>query len=269
MRIHTAQLPDTARSQDRVFTTDRAVAVLDGASPFAPVDVSTGAYVDALGNGISDQLRASPDIAVADAVAHAIAAAADELGIEGDASPSSTVTVLRHADDRIDLYVLGDSTIYYGDDHACHELADHRLDELHLPERAEYRRRLAHGHGYDDTHRELLADLQREQRKHRNIEGGYWIAEADPSAAHHAFERSVPTGDITWAVLATDGAYEPLAHLGLDDWRKVSRMDDASIASLLQRCETWLKQSDPEGATLPRSKVADDMTIAAVDLRSL
>lgn len=117
MRVRTAQLPDAVRSQDRVFTTDRAVAVLDGASPFAPVDVSTGAYVDALGQGISEQLRTDPDIDLADAVGRAIAATADELSIAGDASPSSTVTVLRHAGDKVDLYVLGDSTIYYGGDH--------------------------------------------------------------------------------------------------------------------------------------------------------
>lgn len=66
-------------------------------------------------------------------------------------------------------------------------------------------------------------------------------------AARHAIEHSVPVGDVTWAVLATDGAYEPLAHLDLDNWRKVSRMDDASIGNLLRDCETWLRQSDPDG----------------------
>lgn len=68
-----------------------------------------------------------------------------------------------------------------------HEVqTDDRLDELAIPQADEYRRRLAGGTGYDESHRGLLGELQRAQRARRNREDGYWIAEADPNAAHHA-----------------------------------------------------------------------------------
>lgn len=269
MRIRTAQLPDAERSQDRAFVTTQAVVVLDGASPFVPVDVPTTAYVDVLGREISNNVHDSPDRDLAEIVAGAIATTVHELNLAGDASPSSTITILRAREDRVELYTLGDSALYYGNEHVSHELIDYRLDDLCLPERTEYRRRLSDGCGYDDTHRELLAALQRRQRTQRNREGGYWIAAAEPEAAHQAFMRNIPAQDLTWAVLATDGAYEPMVHLGLDGWHEVSRMDEAALVDVLTRCRTWLKQSDPDGATLPRSKVADDMTLAAIDFNSL
>jgi hypothetical protein len=93
-------------------------------------------------------------------------AAARELGLAGDGCPSSTVAMTRMAGSRIDLLALGDSSIFYDTGPGTGVLTDDRLAELNMPQRQRYRERLAAGHGYDDTHRELLRTLQREQRKH-------------------------------------------------------------------------------------------------------
>ena len=49
-----------------------------------------------------------------------------------------------------------------------------------------YRARLAAGHGYDDGHRRLLAELQRQQRAYRNKDGEYWISEPYANVADYA-----------------------------------------------------------------------------------
>lgn len=267
MRFATAQCPEPERSQDRVFVTEHAAIVLDGASPFIPVNVPVGTYVDTLGEQIADALREDPAGSLGDVVAEAITTATSLLDLRPGASPSSTVSILRSTGDWVDLYALGDSAIYYGTGNSAQELKDSRLAALGIPEHNLYRQRLAEGHGYDGKHRELLKELQRQQRQRRNRPDGYWIAEADPHAALHASTRTLPGSEFAWAVLATDGAYAPMAHLALDDWSAVAAYTDAQLGKLLQQCAQWEAVSDPDGWKLPRSKVSDDKTLATVLFR--
>jgi hypothetical protein len=108
-------------------------------------------------------------------------------------------------------------------------------------------------------HRRLIRQLQDEQAIRRNREEGFWIAEADPRAAHHAIVATVTS---PWAVLATDGAYQPLQYLGLDDWRRLSRCPGSGLADALRKCHEW-ERSDMDGMRQPRSKGHDDKTIAS------
>jgi hypothetical protein len=264
MKCATAQTPGPESSQDRVFVTTRIVIVLDGASAFIPVDVPTATYVDSLGSHMVGSLTADPLGSLPEIVFHSIESTAREFNLQPGGSPSSTVTILRAAEHQIDLYALGDGAVYYGNDRQISEMTDSRLSDLGLPEPREYRKRLAEGYGYDDHHRGLLSALQRGQRERRNRAGGYWIAEADPATAHHAIVRSVPPSEISWAVLATDGAYGPMRHLGLDDWRTVAEYSDDQLAALLDECARWEAEIDPNGQLLPRAKISDDKTLAAV-----
>jgi hypothetical protein len=264
VHVAIAQTPEPEQSQDRVFLTDHAVIVLDGASAFMPVDVPTSKYVDSLGRNIAEGQNLAPSKDLADVVADAIRATARALELRPGNSPSSTVSILREANHHVDLYALGDGAIYYGTGAKTEEITDARLATLGVPEHKAYRARLAAGRGYDDEHRELLASLQRQQRERRNRTDGYWIAEADPQAAHQAITRAVPKGGIAWAVLATDGAYGPMRHLQLDDWPTVAQYDDGKLGDLLERCRRWETESDPNGGNLPRPKVSDDKTLAAL-----
>jgi hypothetical protein len=238
MRFATAQWPDPEHSQDRVFVTDRAAVVLDGASAFVPVDVPTQTYVDTLGAEITRQLEQEPTRDLVQIMEASIADAADGLDLERGAAPSSTVSIVRVRGDVVDLYALGDSAIYYGGGQETVELTDDRIAHLGIPEHREYRERLALGHGYDGKHRELLKALQRQQARYRNRPGGYWIAEADPAAARHALTQTMAAHEIAWAVLATDGAYGPMAHLGLDDWPRVARLSRQISGTCSPRART-------------------------------
>ena len=268
MRIATAQLPEPPHGADRIIATRSAVAVLDGASAFEPASVPPGDYACRLARSIATALNDRPDAPLASVLAEAIAATAAELGLaDGDGCPSSTVAMARRAGDALDLLALGDSCIFYGTGPGgpgTGMLTDDRLAGLRLPQQRQYRERLASGSGYDDAHRELLRALQREQRRHRNRQGGYWIAGADPAAARHALTLTLPATAATWAVLATDGAVNTARHLGLDDWPELARTGPAALARLLRHCQDWEQHADPDGQQFPRSKRHDDKAIASV-----
>lgn len=265
MKVHTAQLAGADRSADRLFVTDNAVLVLDGASAFEPTDVDPGTYAETLGTVIAEQLDADPHTVIADAVAVAITTAVDQLDLSAGRCPSSTVSVLRVRERVADLYVLGDSPIHYGNDTTSHDLTDERLKALPLAERHTFTARLRAGHGYGDDHRATLAALQASQRRHRNTERGYWIAEANPGAAYRAITTTIDRDPTTWAVLATDGAAHLLDHVGRPTWAGVAGLDDEQLSALLRSVHRWEDHEDPDGRHLPRAKRHDDKTIAAIE----
>ncbi|WP_225920570.1 hypothetical protein [Pseudonocardia oceani] len=264
MQVHTAQLAGGENNADRVFVTENAVIVLDGATAFEPVDVDPGTYAETLGASIADQLDAAPDTNLTQAVAEAIQNAAANLHLRGDASPSSTVSILRVRREAVDLYALGDSPIYYGSGRAVHRLIDDRLAVLPLIERARYVQALRSGAGYSGNHRNLLKRLQRAQGALRNKPEGYWIAETDPGAAAQALTAAVAADQIDWAVLATDGAADLIDHHGSPEWSAVAQRDSDGLMGLLCQIHEWEGVVDPEGRLLPRAKPHDDKTLAVV-----
>ncbi len=262
-RVHTAQLAGGDRNADRVFVTDQAVIVLDGATAFEPGAVHPASYADMLGHAITDRLIHHHDAPLAAVVAAAITETADRLTLAPGRSPSSTVTILRTRDQAADLYALGDSPVHYGTDHTATVFTDHRLAVVAPDECTHYVTRLRAGHGFDEHHRVALIALQRAQRQARNTPGGYWIAEADPQAAYHAVEQLVASDAIAWAVLATDGAAEYIDHVGLA-WPTVAQHDGEHLAALLKQADAWETETDPDGHDLPRAKPHDDKTLAAI-----
>jgi hypothetical protein len=161
--------------------------------------------------------------------------------------------------------VLGDSPIHYGIGHRARSLGDDRLSAVATPEREHYlaQLRAGHGYGYGYAHHAALVQLQRAQQQARNVEGGYWIAETDPTAAHHALTTTVERDLIEWAVLATDGAADLIEHAG-HRWHRIAQYDRLQLNALLARIHEWEDMSDPDGRHLPRAKRHDDKTIAAL-----
>jgi serine/threonine protein phosphatase PrpC len=264
MKVNAAQLPGPDRSQDRVFRTANAAIVLDGATAFTSVELDAGTYADTLGRHIATELRSNDRADLAEVVSNAIDIVARRFELRPGHSPSSTVTIVRIRDQHADLFVLGDSPIFYGTAQHPHVFADTRLADLDLPESRHYRDRLRDGCGYDDHHRTLLRRLQEHQRAWRNIDGGYWIAEADPAAAYHAITATLGVHDLSWAVLATDGITNPLTHLGRADWATLATKSDRQLATVLTAAHQWEREDDPTGTNFPRAKCHDDKTIAAI-----
>ncbi len=260
MRVATAQLPDLDNSDDRTFTTDNAVIMLDGASAFVPVPVAAASYADTLGLEVQQRLTDDPAAELADTLADAITDTASALELTPGESPSATVAIARVHSGRVDLLVLGDTQVALPGE----IIRDDRLGALGFTASRKYRDRLASGTGYDDEHRALLRELQTEQAKHRNRDGGYWIAEATPEAARYAITSWRPAAEVPWLVLATDGAYKPMEHLGIAAWEIVAQSTSAELFETLYRCWRWEEEQDPHGQNQPRAKRHNDKSLAAV-----
>ncbi|MGL4338912.1 MAG: hypothetical protein ACRCSP_00600 [Rhodoglobus sp.] len=262
MRVTAAQHPLAPAGADRIFTTPRAVVMLDGATALLPSQTSVAEYVEALGADLVTSLEREPLIRLDDALASAIARAATRHGLDRDQAPSSTVAVVRVRPDRsTDILVLGDTEVVT----LKGTIRDDRLDHIARGERAAYRNRLQDGYGYDAEHAARLATLRRAQIRYRNQADGYWIAATDPNAARHALIRRLPP-DTPWLALMTDGAYRTLGHLGLDDWPCLTQLDDRQLHELLAECHRWEEEDDPHGLALVRAKRHDDKSIAVVHL---
>jgi len=260
VHVTTAQLPDATHSADRVFLTDDAVIVLDGATAFIATAVDPRIYVDALGHELISLLAGDPSADLRAVLAAAISTTANALNLRPGNAPSSTVAILRSLGSSLDLLVLGDSSIILGGD-PCVVITDDRLEAIGLPVRQAYRTRLAAGHGYDDEHRRLVAALQARQRRARNIDSGYWIAEADPAAAKHAYTRSTSWAATPWAILATDGVS---AHCTPRQWPHIAELEQRQLSRLLRSWREWEATTDPDGQLVPRAKPHDDMALAIV-----
>jgi len=260
MSTHGASLPGgTGPGQDRWAATPNGLIVLDGATAIAPDVPPAEQYVDALLDTLRTGLSSTSDLrtVIADAIDHVSA----ELDLTPGDGPSSTVALLRWTDTGADAAVLGDSTIILGtrDGHEI-RLCDERLETVAPAQRQSYRERLQRGSGYDETHRQLLADLQTTERRARNSDDGYWIAEATRDAGHHATVRHIDADNLRWAVLATDGAQRTIDHLHMA-WHDIAAKSDDELLALLQGLQRWEAERDPEGQDLPRAKRHDDKTV--------
>jgi hypothetical protein len=260
MQVAYAQHPHPDHSDDRIIVTDNAVVILDGATAFVPVPVTAQTYADRLGRCLAKLLTDSPGDSLPSVLASAIEVTATELGLRPGHSPSATVSVIRESPDGVDLLMLGDNTIVVGTEPPI-TLSDDRLDQLELSESRQYRERLRAGGGYDEHHAEILRALQRRQIQARNQPGGYWIAESDPTAAHHALtQHYAPPGPI-WFLAMTDGA---AAHVSPDKASALATLGDAQLLALLEQWQRWETECDPDGRQMPRAKRSDDKAIAVI-----
>lgn len=260
MSVYGAVLPGgSPPGQDRWTATPHGIVVLDGATASAPEVPPAERYVDTLLDALATRLASRDELP--DVIAGAIADATSTLGIAPGGGPSSTVALLRWTETTIHVAALGDNTIVLGLTSGGEvRLRDDRLSTVAPAARRSYHERLRHGHGFDDGHRDLLTAIQRSEMQARNTRDGYWIAEADPAAGHHAKTMQLPSGAVSWAVIATDGAQRVIDHLGLP-WADVAASDDAEIRALLGRLHCWEAENDPDGQALPRAKPHDDKTV--------
>jgi len=244
--------------QDRWIATDTSLVVLDGASAVEPGTPPADAYVDELSATLAAVLADGAD--TRHALRASIAEVADRLRLAADHSPSSTVLIAQFRGGVAEIAVLGDSTVVVGlRGRRIERLTDDRIARVAPDLRTKYRERLRAGHGFDDTHAALLGDIQRAERAARNRPDGYWIAEADPTAAEHAVVRRYPVDEIEWCVLATDGAQRPYDHRG-GDWSALPA-DAHQLRHCLDQLHEWEAHCDPDGRLLPRSKRHDDKTL--------
>lgn len=261
------------KNEDLVGATANAVWLLDGASTPQGVpsccDRDAQWYVPRLDTALITGLLATPNATLRELLANAITIVAQEharhcthpdLGL----GPSATVAIARQRVDRIDLLLLGDSTIVLELDDRVTALQDKRLAAIAPDTRAAIHAELAAGHGYaSDEHRHHLAHVVEQERRARNRDGGYWIASDAAHAARHALVAEKPAGDLRAIVLMSDGAEQAVDRLDLyASLEDAVRDINASGIDRFLRGIRAAEQADPNGRQHPRTKPSDDATIA-------
>lgn len=259
-----AELPATSPGlgEDRVRIGSNAVVVLDGASG-TDRGVSVSTYVDCLADHLIEALVSDTTAPLTEVVSKSIGLTASALDLTPGRAPSSTVSIVRHRANTMDVLLLGDSPVYVAHHGRMDRLSDERLGRLNLPSRARLFQRLAAGHGYDDGHNEIARRMPGEKAPHMNRPDGYWIAEADAEAGTHALVYSYPASEILWCVMLTDGVDGPASHLGIT-MKDLAAKDEEGLRETLDQIHHWEHDTDPEAQHLPRFKRHDDKTIAVI-----
>ncbi|SHE51269.1 protein phosphatase 2C domain-containing protein [Streptoalloteichus hindustanus] len=262
-RIEIAERPGNERTEDRVVVLPNAVALLDGATTLLPTEHDGGWYADRLAEALRPRLANEPETDLADLLASAIGEVVAAHGLRPGESPSSTVALARWNEERVEGLVLADSPVVAFTDGDTHVLADHRLARVPRPTTRWPRPRP--GGGFDDDHLAALVASARWVRTWRNREGGYWVAEADPAAAHRAVRASWPLSDVRAVVMASDGVSCGVDEYGVfADWSALlacaERHGPEAVLDQVRAAEV----SDPDGQRWPRAKRHDDQSLAVI-----
>ena len=261
--VTAATLAGGDKNQDRYAYGDGWAFVLDGASSFVKTrpEHDGGWYADHLKQELSAGLTVHSQRATPEIVEDAIRTVAGLHGDDADSCPTSTIALARWDTETVEVYLLGDSAavlISVNDNEEV--LADPRLAEVAPAIRGAYRSRIAAGHGFDERHRELLQSLQAKQAQVRNRADGYWIAGADPDAAHHGLTARRPLNEIECVILASDGAAAGLRYGAFQSWSMLAKQP----LDLALQTVHMMEGQDGGGAKWPRSKPHDDKTVVCV-----
>jgi hypothetical protein len=253
-------------SEDRVVLLPNAVILADGATALREGARSGGWYAEHLCAALVRELTARPDGDLRAVLGNAITALATEFGLVPGNSPASTVAMLRWTSDRVDALVLADSPVVAFTRTGPMVLADDRIADLLSP--GGYRQRLRSGGGYGPAHVAALRASGLTADRLRNVPGGYWVAEADPTAATEARTTSWPRTDVNAALLASDGVSCGVDDYGLFDWPQVLSLADNLGPAAVLTAVSEAERTDPEGRRWPRPKRHDDKALVIVRFTS-
>jgi len=258
-------------NEDCFVSVPGLVAVFDGVS--IPDSLDSGClhspawYTRTLAVSLTARHAADPYADLSDLVASAIAAVRDQHGgtcdLEHPGTPQSTLAVLRVGEVAADYLVLCDSTLVLDQSGSTHAITDIRIRQT-----ARSLRRLALAGAApigSAEHAEQIRALTLAKRDRANRPGGYWIAAADPAAAHHAVRGTMPLKGphrLTRAALLTDGASCVVDQYSLTDWPGLLDLLDAHGPHHVVELARTIEQADPNGYERPRPKPHDDATIA-------
>jgi hypothetical protein len=236
-KVERAERPAPGRpTEDRVFVLPNAVIVLDGVTSRRPPDRNGGWYAETLGTELAGTITQEGDLA--DLLATAIKQVRTTYDLTPGDAPSSTVAITRWTDTRIEALVLADSPIIaFGK--KTHVTADTRLANLR-------------------SQVDLITEW-------KNREGGWWVAEALPEAAHQAVRATWPRKEITTVIMATDGV-----SCGVDDYKLFKNWQEVLDQANTKGLESILDEvreaelSDPNHTRWPRYKTHDDQALAVI-----
>lgn len=256
--VRTAEAPgDPAKpSEDRIFVTDNAVILLDGATDYEARRYSGGWIAEQVGQRLRNELIDDPGVELMKVVESVIVELVDTYDLTPGQAPSTTLALLRVHHDQVDALVIADSPIIIKQrSGALAEVRDRRLDQIS----SRYPRpKGSPSHSDPDW-----VDRYRSIESHRNQPDGFWTISASPEAADEAVVADLPLSEFEAALLMTDGVsvlkdtYEP------EGWASSFDQLVAEPQVAVDRA-VYLERQDADCQRWPRGKRHDDKAIASV-----
>jgi hypothetical protein len=268
VEVSFASRPGSLRkpNEDFVAASPSVAVVLDGLS--APPPLGTGClhgtpwFVTQLGTQLVSAATTARDKPLQNLVASAISRVADShadtCDLHHPGTPSSSLAVLREQDQVVEYLLLFDSVIVLDGPSGLTVVTDRRVDAFAQQEHLATREHPIGSPAHQDRVQELVAA----QRRHRNQPGGYWVAGAQPAAAHQAVTGSQPHGQVSRVALLSDGVSCLVELYAVVDWPELlTIMQQHGPTHVLSRVRE-VEDADPKGARWPRYKRSDDATAA-------
>lgn len=254
-------------NEDFVAATPDAVVLLDGAGipEGSPSGCSHGVawYTRMLGSTLISAVTQNP-APLNEILASGIKAVASMHDFTCDlshaGSPSATVTMLRRTAGSVDWLVLADSVLLLREDGTAEPtvICDDRVARVAAPYRSALDALPTGSVEHTAAHRAFVETV----REHRNREGGFWVASADPRAADQALTGTVPADRLQAAALLSDGASRLVDLFALATWAQLMDLLHHQGPRELIRRVRQAERSDPQGRRWPRAKAFDDATAA-------
>jgi hypothetical protein len=186
----------------------------------------------------------------------------DECDLNHPGTPSTTVLAVRIGVENIEYLVLADSVLIFDrlstpvvltDDREARVGREHRQAMDALP-------------AGTPEHGRALREYVETLRGYRNVEGGFWVAAADPAAADQAITGSISRNELRSIALLSDGASRLTDRFHLTDWSGLLRIMHGEGPDKLISEVRAAEDSDPSGERWPRGKNHDDATAVYVVL---
>ncbi|RAS57824.1 protein phosphatase 2C-like protein [Lentzea atacamensis] len=261
-------------NEDWFATTPDLAVVLDGATVRTTTGCQHGVpwYVSHLGPylvaGALDKDAPLRNV-LAQAIQQVSNLHADTCDLNDPGTPSAAVGMVRLVDGVVQYLVLGDISLVVetekDGEYPIEVLRDDRVSSTAAAERAEADR---HPIGSAEKDSALLL-MKPAELAARNVEGGYFIAAADPAAVEHAYVGSFPVREVVRLALLSDGAARLVETFGLLSWtRALNMIEFEGPAAAIARVRD-AEAGDPVGEAHPRNKTSDDATVLFADFHKV
>ncbi len=240
-----ATLPTPGQTNEDIVIAGPSWAfVLDGAT--APAGIPSGCihdvtwFVRHLGGHLARLLTLADDQPVTDLLADALRCTgrehADTCDLDNPSSPNATAVIVRERGDQMDYLALSDSPLVLDRDGEVQVIKDSRTERL------------------PDYSPSGVARV-------RNQPGGFWVAGAQPHAAHEAVTGSVPLASVRRAALLSDGAARLVERFNILSWNGLldvlEHQGPAELIARTRHAEEAERAAEREGR---RGKRYDDAT---------
>jgi hypothetical protein len=272
MRVYAATEPAPGQeNEDALFQHGNVVGVFDGVTRPSGLDTgcvhSVAWYVDTLARSLAAAIDAQQSQLLPELLATAIGATREAHGdvcdLTNPSTPAAAVALIRQTPTVLDYLVLCDTFIVVDDGTTINAITDPRFENVIKDIRA--RHLIGEGEYGEAAHDARFRAATLDKRSLTNTEAGYWIAAANPEAAHHAITGELsPTGPrrTRRVALLTDGASRAVDLFRLHTWAEVldlaQNVGPAEVIRLVRKAEL----EDLNGGARPRFKRHDDATIA-------